>query len=92
MPEQIQQHPSGIDGALLNADDVARILGVPKTWVYAETRAGRLPHVNVGRYRRYRRSTIDAWIADRECGPVSRRQAPTTVSELRSSVNTTGVS
>jgi excisionase family DNA binding protein len=69
MSEQHPQ-PSPIDTPLLDAGDVAKILGVPKTWVYAETRAGRLPHVNVGRYRRYRRTTLEAWIADRERGSV----------------------
>lgn len=51
---------------LLDAGEVAAVLGVPKTWVYAETRAGRLPYVELGRYRRYRRSALDAWIAARE--------------------------
>lgn len=55
---------------LLTADEVAVVLGVPKTWVYAETRAGRIPHVRLGRYRRYRREAIDAWIAERERGPL----------------------
>src|SRR3954464_10779885 len=55
---------------LLDAAEVAALLGVPKSWVYAETRAGRLPHVRVGRYRRYRRDALNAWIADHELGPV----------------------
>ena len=61
--------------ALLTADDVAALLRVPKSWVYAETRAGRLPHVALGpRYRRYRRDVIEAWIAERERGPRSSCQ------------------
>ena len=55
---------------LLDAAEVAALLGVPKSWVYAETRAGRLPHVTVGRYRRYRRDALSAWIAEHERGPV----------------------
>ena len=47
---------------LLDAGQVATFLAVSKSWVYAETRAGRLPYVPLGRYRRYRRSTIEAWI------------------------------
>jgi excisionase family DNA binding protein len=58
------------DGCLLDAGDVALMLGVPKSWVYAETRAGRLPHVVLGRYRRYRRDAVEAWIAEHERGPV----------------------
>lgn len=60
---------------LLTADEVAALLGVPKTWVYAETRAGRIPHVTLGRYRRYRREAIDEWIAQRERGPGARTGA-----------------
>jgi excisionase family DNA binding protein len=65
------------DTRLLTADDVAAMLGVPKTWVYAETRAGRMPHVELGRYRRYRTDAIEAWIAQRERGPVGRSKAAT---------------
>jgi excisionase family DNA binding protein len=49
---------------------VAELLGVPTSWVYAETRAGRLPHVRVGRYRRFRRSAVEQWIEAHERGPV----------------------
>jgi len=58
------------DRALLDATEVAELLGVPTSWVYAEARAGRLPHVRVGRYRRFRRRAVDAWIDDHERGPV----------------------
>ena len=55
--------------ALLTADKVAELLAVPASWVYAEARAGRIPHVTLGRYRRFRREAIEGWIADRERGP-----------------------
>lgn len=61
--------PSPSDARLLDAADVADMLGVPRTWVYAEARAGRLPHVRVGRYRRFRRQTIQEWIDAHERGP-----------------------
>lgn len=60
------------DLELLNAGQVAELLGVTKSWVYAETRAGRLPHVVMGRYRRYRRSGIAAFVARNERGPLPR--------------------
>ena len=50
------------NGRLLTADDLAAKLAVPKSWVYAETRAGRLPHVPLGRYRRYREDAVDEWL------------------------------
>jgi excisionase family DNA binding protein len=55
----------GID-PLLTADDVAALLRVTKAWVYAETRAQRIPHVPLGRYVRYRESAVLDWIAELE--------------------------
>jgi excisionase family DNA binding protein len=46
--------------------DVAELLGVPKSWVYEQSRAGRIPTVTLGRYRRYRREAIEAWVAQLE--------------------------
>lgn len=55
----------GID-ALLTADEVAALLRVTKAWVYAETRAQRIPHVPLGRYVRYRQSAVLEWITELE--------------------------
>jgi excisionase family DNA binding protein len=57
-----------VSGALLTAAEVAEILGVSPAWVYAQSRAGRIPTVRLGRYRRYRREAIDAWLAEQERG------------------------
>lgn len=54
--------------ALLTAEDVAELLGVSVAWVYAESRRGRIPTVTLGRYRRYRREAIEAWIRTIESG------------------------
>jgi excisionase family DNA binding protein len=54
---------------LLTADEVAAMLQVSKAWVYAETRAGRVPYVPLGRYVRYRRSAVAQWITELERGP-----------------------
>ena len=56
---------------LLTAEQVADILGVPKAWVYAQSRADRIPTVRLGRYRRYRREAIDQWIAHLEAGTLA---------------------
>lgn len=52
--------------ALLTADEVAELLRVTRGWIYAETRAGRIPHVRLGRYVRYRRAAVDAWVDELE--------------------------
>jgi excisionase family DNA binding protein len=53
---------------LLTADEVAERLRVTKCWIYAEVRAGRLPHLRLGRYVRFRARAIDAWIEQIERG------------------------
>jgi len=53
---------------LLTAEDVAAMLSIGTDWIYAETRAGRIPHVKLGRCRRYRRESIEAWLAELEAG------------------------
>ncbi len=53
---------------LLTAEEVAALLRVTKSWVYAETRGQRIPHVRLGRYVRYRRSAVLKWIAELEHG------------------------
>jgi excisionase family DNA binding protein len=55
-----------MSGKLLTADDVAELLGVPKSWVYEQSRLGRIPTVTLGRYRRYRREAIDEWVRESE--------------------------
>ena len=63
----------GVSGPLLTADQVAELLGVPKTWIYAQSRlweqtkgARGIPTVTLGRYRRYRREAIAHWLAELE--------------------------
>jgi excisionase family DNA binding protein len=51
---------------LLTAEDVAELLGVPKSWVYEQSRTGNLPTVMLGRYRRYRREAIEEWVRENE--------------------------
>jgi excisionase family DNA binding protein len=51
---------------LLTASDVARLLGVPTSWVYEQSRRGRIPTVTLGRYRRYRREAIEEWVRELE--------------------------
>lgn len=51
---------------LLTADEVAELLQVKATWVYRASREGLIPTVVLGRYYRYRASTIEGWLADQE--------------------------
>lgn len=57
---------------LLTASEVAEWLGVPKGWVYAMSRTGDLPTVRLGRYCRFRRSSVDEWIERQESNNAGR--------------------
>ena len=59
---------------LLEADEVARYLGMRTDWVYREVRAGRLPHIRLGRAVRFRRESIEAWLESRERGASNGRR------------------
>jgi excisionase family DNA binding protein len=71
---------SGMNGSLMTANEVADLLGVPASWVYEQSRRGRIPTVTLGRYRRYRREAIEAWVTQLEA---SARGARTYTSPTR---------
>ncbi len=83
---QAQQHltepslepPEQLSAAdtLLTAEEVAALLQVTCAWVYAQTRRHRIPHLRLGRYVRYRREALDAWMRQVEMtstSPVASR-------------------
>ncbi len=57
---------------LLTAEEVAALLQVTCAWVYAETRRHRIPHLRLGRYVRYRRRALEAWMREIEQSDVRR--------------------
>jgi excisionase family DNA binding protein len=57
---------AGSPAPLLTVEDVAERLGVRKEWVWAQARAGRIPHVRLGRYCRFRAETLEAWLLAQE--------------------------
>jgi excisionase family DNA binding protein len=57
---------------LLTAKDVARLLAVPESWGREAPRDGRLPHLALGRYRRYQQSAIEAWLNEHASNPRGR--------------------
>jgi excisionase family DNA binding protein len=62
-----------VNSSLLTAAEVAELLGVPTSWAYQQSRAGRIPTVRLGRYRRYRREAIEDWVARIEAGSPGAR-------------------
>jgi excisionase family DNA binding protein len=65
-----------MSGPLLTADQVAELLGVPTSWVYEQSRRGRIPTVTLGRYRRYRSEAIASWLKQLEAADGSARGVP----------------
>jgi excisionase family DNA binding protein len=61
---------------LLTADELAERLGMKTEWVWAQARAGRIPHVRLGKYRRFRESAVEAWLRDLETGGSGRAANP----------------
>lgn len=53
---------------LMTAAEIAELLAVPPRWVREHTSNGHLPHVRLGRYRRYRREAVLAWLVEQEQG------------------------
>jgi excisionase family DNA binding protein len=56
---------------LLTAEEIAERLGVKTQWVWAQARAGRIPHVRLGRYQRFRESAVEAWVCGLEAESTS---------------------
>jgi excisionase family DNA binding protein len=72
---------------LLNADDVAALLSVPRSSVYEYARRQRdpIPSVAIGRHRRFIREAIEAWLASHRAGSTSRGSADRKLTEVASS-------
>ncbi len=47
---------------LLAAEEVAALLGIGVNWVWEQARKGRIPHIRLGRFRRFRRQAIQDWL------------------------------
>ncbi|MBS1863151.1 MAG: helix-turn-helix domain-containing protein [Actinobacteria bacterium] len=54
---------------LIDAGEAAEILAVSREWVLAQARAGRIPHVRLGRYVRFERNELETWWRRRRRGP-----------------------
>lgn len=62
------------DRAFLTAEELAERWDVPKSQVYRLTREGKIPHVALGKYYRYKLSAIEAW-EDHAAEPPSQEAA-----------------
>lgn len=66
MTQQVGDRSKGgtLTEPLLNADEAAQLLHVPRSTLYELVRSRHLPHVRVGRGLRFTRSDLARWVAD----------------------------
>jgi len=60
-------------GAILNVDELADYLKIPRSTIYKLVREGKIPSQKIGRHWRFRKETIDRWLGERVEG--SRRRS-----------------
>ena len=58
-----------MNGRLVDAKQAAELLAVPHTWLLAEARHDRVPHVRLGRYVRFDPDELECWWRARMRGP-----------------------
>jgi hypothetical protein len=54
------------DGRLVDAHVIASLLGLPVTWVRAQSRSGDMPVRVFGKYRRYSVPEVMSWAESRK--------------------------
>ncbi len=63
-----------IENVLLTPEQVAKKLGVRKSTIYQWSHRGYIPHIKMGRFIRFKESTIDNWLDKNAVkGRVTRR-------------------
>lgn len=64
MTQQAEDRPSSgwLNEPLLNADEAAELLHVPRSTLYELVRSRHLPHVRVGRGLRFTRQDLAGWV------------------------------
>ena len=62
---------------LLNADEVAHLLGLQKSTIYKLSHRGEIPTVKIGSALRFDLDEIETWLADKkqDAGPGEERES-----------------
>ncbi len=61
----LQAKDKGREGdTIFTVETLAQYLGVKKTWVYEKVHRKEIPHFKVGKFPRFRKADIDAWLQD----------------------------
>jgi len=54
---------------LVDANEAAKLLGVPSTWLLAQARARKVPHHKLGHYMRFDLDELIDWLDETRVGP-----------------------
>lgn len=57
---------TNLDGELMDVPEIAHLLRVPDSWVYARTRRhgrDRIPHIKLGKYLRFEPAAVREWLS-----------------------------
>ena len=62
--QQLQKNGNGAASLekLLDAEEVAKILGVDEGYVYGQARANKMPSIKLGKYRKFSPSQLAKWL------------------------------
>ena len=60
------------DNSLLSVESLAAYLSVSKQWVYERISLNEIPHIKMGKFPRFRKSTIDEWLDSQKIPAVSQ--------------------
>lgn len=58
-----------VTAKLLTAKQAGELLSVPPSWLLAQARRDEVPHVRLGKYRRFVEADLEAWIETVKRGP-----------------------
>lgn len=62
---------------ILTADEVARLLRMPRSTIYSLAQEARIPSFKVGRQWRFRKSALEQWVKNQEQRSPRSRQRET---------------
>jgi excisionase family DNA binding protein len=54
---------------LVDANEAAKLLGVPASWLLAQARSRKVPHHKLGHYVRFDLDELIAWLDDTKVAP-----------------------
>ena len=54
----------------LTVDEVAKMIGVSRAWLYRQAKCGTIPHVRIGSVIRFSNSDISRWLESHKRGEI----------------------